>query len=355
VKVAVYAIAKDEERHIERFCRAAAAADLILIADTGSTDKTPELGEKNGADVCHIQVRPWRYDTARNLALGLVPDDMDLCIAMDLDEYLCEGWREELERVWTPDVVQVTYPFKVGNSIWTNNKIHSRFGFGWDHPVHECLTKDLRHPGRVVHVDRQLILHDPVLDQPADKHLQMLQWAFEQYADSGRMAFYFARDLINSGRLAEAVPALHRYLTQDSRPKSPEKAWCMKMLGKHHQDQKNASEALLWLSRAIEEAPDDQDCWLALGHGYYAQGRWAEAYGVFRAAVGRKRDGFLGDPTASEASAWDWASLAASRAGLKSEAVACAERALQLAPDDRIQANLRAFQDELAAVEISRR
>ena len=35
---AVYAIAKNERQFVERFCEAAKDADLILVADTGSTD-----------------------------------------------------------------------------------------------------------------------------------------------------------------------------------------------------------------------------------------------------------------------------------------------------------------------------
>lgn len=42
MKIAVYAISKNEEQFVERFCNSAKDADLILIADTGSTDGTVE-------------------------------------------------------------------------------------------------------------------------------------------------------------------------------------------------------------------------------------------------------------------------------------------------------------------------
>ncbi len=42
MKIAVYAISKNEEQFVQRFCDSAQDADLILIADTGSTDKTVE-------------------------------------------------------------------------------------------------------------------------------------------------------------------------------------------------------------------------------------------------------------------------------------------------------------------------
>jgi hypothetical protein len=40
MKICVYAISKNEEMFVERFCNSAKDADLILIADTGSTDLT---------------------------------------------------------------------------------------------------------------------------------------------------------------------------------------------------------------------------------------------------------------------------------------------------------------------------
>ena len=40
MKICVYAISKNEEMFVERFCAAAKDADMILIADTGSTDAT---------------------------------------------------------------------------------------------------------------------------------------------------------------------------------------------------------------------------------------------------------------------------------------------------------------------------
>ena len=40
MKIAVYAISKNEEQFVKRFCESAKDADLILIPDTGSTDNT---------------------------------------------------------------------------------------------------------------------------------------------------------------------------------------------------------------------------------------------------------------------------------------------------------------------------
>ena len=85
MKICVYAISKNEARFVKRFCDSAKDADLILIADTGSTDDTIQLAMNAGARVYDICVKPWRFDKARDTALALVPGDFDICISLDLD------------------------------------------------------------------------------------------------------------------------------------------------------------------------------------------------------------------------------------------------------------------------------
>jgi len=77
LKIAVYAISKNEEQFVQRFCESAKDADLILIADTGSTDNTQALAINCGAVVHEICVSPWRFDKARDTALALIPRDFD--------------------------------------------------------------------------------------------------------------------------------------------------------------------------------------------------------------------------------------------------------------------------------------
>lgn len=41
-----------------------------------------------GCIVHPATIDPWRFDTARNLALDLLPDTVDWCITLDADEVL---------------------------------------------------------------------------------------------------------------------------------------------------------------------------------------------------------------------------------------------------------------------------
>ena len=109
MKVCVYAICKNEEKFAERWMRSMSEADGVYVLDTGSADSTPELLERLGAVVRRALVSPWRFDTARNLSLALVPEDADICVCTDLDEYFRPGWRAALEQAWTPGATQARY------------------------------------------------------------------------------------------------------------------------------------------------------------------------------------------------------------------------------------------------------
>ena len=117
MKIAVYAISKNEEQFVKRFCESAKDADLILIADTGSTDNTVSEAIKYGAIPFNICITPWRFDKAREAVLALIPRDIDVCISLDLDEVMEEGWRAEIERVWQSDTTRLRYKFDWGCGI----------------------------------------------------------------------------------------------------------------------------------------------------------------------------------------------------------------------------------------------
>jgi hypothetical protein len=79
LKVAVYAIAKNEEQHVRRFMSSVEAADVVAVADSSSTDATVAALQSAGAAVHETHISLWRFDDARNAALALVPADVDVC------------------------------------------------------------------------------------------------------------------------------------------------------------------------------------------------------------------------------------------------------------------------------------
>jgi len=145
----VYAIALNEVQFVDRFMDSVGEADLVLVADTGSTDGTVERLRERGAVVHSVSIRPWRFDDARNTALALIPDDIDVCVTVDLDEVLETGWSERLRSAWVPGTTRGRYLY-----VWSHNsdgspgvqfmgdRVHARHGYRWRHPCHETLYPD---------------------------------------------------------------------------------------------------------------------------------------------------------------------------------------------------------------------
>ena len=157
MKVAVYTIALNEAKHIQRWYESAKEADYLLIADTGSTDGTVDLARSLGIKVVEISIKPWRFDDARNYALMSLPQDVDYCISMDADEILTPGWRAELQKAYDAKTDKLPRPkHKLVTDFDANgnptvdffaNRIHPRFGYRWRHPIHEVIVpyeKDLK-------------------------------------------------------------------------------------------------------------------------------------------------------------------------------------------------------------------
>jgi glycosyltransferase involved in cell wall biosynthesis len=145
MKIAVYSICKNEAPHVERFLNSCAGADLVVVADTGSTDGTQNEFTKRQAGptpiaLHQISLSPWRFDTARNIALSLVPADVDVCIRLDIDEVLDPGWRPALEDAWIEGTTRLWYWFNHAPGYrFRLNNIHARHGYHWRGLDHEAL------------------------------------------------------------------------------------------------------------------------------------------------------------------------------------------------------------------------
>ena len=107
MKICVYAICKNEEKFVDRFYESAKDADGIYVLDTGSTDDTVNKLKSHCIVVEQKIINPWRFDVARNLSLDLVPEDYDVCVCLDLDEVLVNGWKELIINNWKEDTTRL--------------------------------------------------------------------------------------------------------------------------------------------------------------------------------------------------------------------------------------------------------
>lgn len=344
MKIAVYAISKNEEQFVKRFCDSAKDADLILIADTGSTDRTAELARECGATVYGISIKPWRFDMARDTALALIPDDFDVCISLDLDEMLEPGWREEIENAWKPETTRLRYYFDWGHGIrFKYEKIHARHGYRWHHPVHEYPVPDRRIKEVYADTDALLVTHHPDPTKSRGQYLDLLRMAVAEDPRCPRNAFYFARELTFYNLWDEAIDRLKFYLDMPEANWYTERSYAMRLLSQAYENKANYWEAIAWARRAVAEAPNTRETWIRLAEMAYKHHAWQECYHAAKQALSIEDKAlvYTMDPSAWTEKPHDYASIAAWHLGLKDEAIEQCKKALEFAPnDERLKNNL---------------
>ena len=198
-KVCVYAICKNEAKFVERWYNSMKEADAIYVLDTGSTDNTVSLLKKKNIIVKEANIKPWRFDIARNKSLDLVPEDYDICVCTDLDEVLEEGWRKSLEESWQSTTTRCRYNYNL--SLDKNNKplvnfytdkIHKRHGYKWTHPVHEVLSYDGTE--NIITIDNITLNHYPDAKKSRSSYLPLLELSVKEDPSDDRYMHYFGRE-----------------------------------------------------------------------------------------------------------------------------------------------------------------
>lgn len=202
MKIAVYTIALNEEKHVERWYNSVKDADYLLIADTGSTDRTVEIAKSLGITVYNISIKPWRFDVARNTALALLPDDIDLCVSLDMDETISEGWREILEKTTGNQITYVFDNFHKQHSM-INNKIHSRHGYVWKFLMHEGIVQDRTEP-EIEFAYGLEVYHLPDTEKPRSQYLDLIKAALDENPNITRYYKYYTDALVSLERYEEA-------------------------------------------------------------------------------------------------------------------------------------------------------
>lgn len=347
MKICVYAISKNEERFVKRFCDSAKDADLILIADTGSTDNTVQLARENGAMVYDICISPWRFDKARDAALALIPRDFDVCISLDLDEVLEPGWREEIERVWKENTTRLRYKFDWGQGImFYYEKIHHRHGYHWHHPCHEYPRPDGRIQEIYANTDKLLVSHHPDPTKSRGSYLNLLELSVKEDPSCPRNAFYYARELTFYKKWVEAIVALMKYLDNPNANWQNERCYAMRLLGKCYLELNQIESAKSWLIKATREAPNTREPWVELAELAYNRHDWNLCLSSIESAlkIENKDLVYTMDPTVWGSKPYDLGAIAAWNLGKVKTAQLYGKKAVELNPnDERLQNNLKFY------------
>lgn len=235
-------------------------ADNIFVLDTGSSDNTVKLLKENGAIVKETEIKPWRFDIARNLILNMIPTDFDILVCTDLDEIFNIGWRNELERVWKKNTNKLRYIYnwsldKNNNPMisFYGEKIHDR-NYIWINPVHEILEFK-NYNENIITTDNIVLNHYPDLQKSRNSYLPLLELSVKEDKNNDRNMHYLGREYMYYKKWNKCIDTLINHLNLPTATWKDERCASMRYISRSYIALKRYEEAKMWLVKAIKEAP----------------------------------------------------------------------------------------------------
>lgn len=341
LKIAVYAISKNEENFVDRWVNSMKEADSIYVLDTGSTDNTVKKLKKAGVKVKKEIIKPWRFDIARNKSLELVAIDTDICVCTDLDEVFEPGWREKLETLWQNDTTRLRYNY---NWLLDDNnkpkvnfyieKIHCRSGYNWTHPVHEVLKYD--GVEKTITTDEITVNHYPDNTKSRSSYLPLLELSVKETPDDDRNMHYLGREYMYYGKWNEAIDTLIKHLKLPTALWKDERCASMRFIARSYKNLERYDESKLWLDKAMMEAPYLRDSYIERALLSYELKEWfdVEKYCLRALDIKEHRKSYINETFSWDSTVYDLLSLACYYQGRYHEAQKWINQALEINPDD---------------------
>lgn len=288
MNIAVYTIAKNEEANAAAFMQNCKAADLILVGDGGSSDRTNEIIKQAGGKIIPLTVSPWRFDMARNAVLSLVPRDIDFCFAMDLDERFQQpNWREILEKQFNKDKhtrlkFRYIHSFNsdgTASTVGFKDFAHCRHSYHWQHAVHETLYYRGAGTEDILFCPELVVEHRQDVKKPRTSYRSLLELECESRTATPRHVFWLLREYVNEKIWPKCIDTADRFLRYEE-TWNVERMHALRYKAKAYSHLNQPTAAITAHYQSLQEAPAEREGWLDLAWFYSGRKQHAQAYGA---------------------------------------------------------------------------
>ncbi len=244
ITISLCMIVKNEEKTIERCLNSVQSiVDEIIIVDTGSTDQTKQLCLKYTNHVLDFQ---WvdDFSIARNFSYQQAT--MDYIMWLDADDILLledQMKFKELKKELPNNISAVMMKYNTGFDLQGNvtfsyyrERLSKRScNFVWKEPVHEYLEIRGTTMNSDICITHGKLHRERVSSRNIDIYERVLRSGSEL---TPRGTYYYARELINHNRHADAIKQLEKFLQsnqgwkEDNVTACGELAKCYQIVGK---------------------------------------------------------------------------------------------------------------------------
>lgn len=205
-KISISIIVKNEEALLARCLESVKEADEIIIVDTGSVDKTVEIGEKYTNKIFHF---PWidDFSAARNFAKEKCTGDFILSI--DADEILEEGGIQKIRKLVSSQEV-IGIKMKSTNQEYYVPRLFKNLSDTYFiGKIHEVLNKTNYEKS-----DIQITWgSSPAHKLDPDRNLRILEKCINENPLDSRSLFYLGREYGYKRDWMKTIDILERYVS----------------------------------------------------------------------------------------------------------------------------------------------
>lgn len=344
-KICVYAIAKNEIKFIDRWYDSIKEADYICVLDTGSTDGTFERLKKLGIKTEQKIYENFRFDTARNDSMKLIPNDADICVCIDIDEVIQSGWSSILKEEWKSNTTRAKYKY-----VWSFNsdgsegvvfladKIHANKLYNWINPVHEILHTDKREEYITLSLQ---INHHADNTKSRSNYLPLLKLACKEDPTNDRNIHYLGREYMFYHEYDKAIKTLKKHLKLPTATWNEERCASLRYIAHCYSQKNNKKLAEKYYLLAILENNTVREPYYELGVFYFDNKDYLRASIMFEEMLKIKTRSlsYISSPICWRDAPYDYLSICYYNLGNIKKAISNAEIAISINPNIRLKQN----------------
>ena len=241
MKVCVYAIAKNEEKFVDRWVSSMMEADHICVLDTGSEDGTVEKLADWGVTVKQECIAPWRFDAARKPLPGPGPGGRGHLRVYGpgrvFPPRVAEGAGAGLDGGHGAAALHLHLELRRGWAAGAPPSSTRRSTppgvFEWEHPVHEVLRRtDGKKAWKVSACPEIVLEHHPDLTKSRAGYLPLLELSVREARRTTETPTTWAGSTCSGGRWDEAIAQLKAHLQMPTATWEPERCASMRFLSR---------------------------------------------------------------------------------------------------------------------------